>query len=92
MDDGILSGKYSESYFESNRRMAKEEIIELEGKVVEVLPGGRFKVELDNGHVINGILSGKMRKNNIKVIQFDRVKVDMTPYDLTKGRITFRYK
>lgn len=72
--------------------MAKEEIIELEGKVVEVLPGGRFKVELDNGHVINGILSGKMRKNNIKVIQFDRVKVDMTPYDLTKGRITFRYK
>lgn len=72
--------------------MAKEDIIELEGKVVEALPGSRFKVELENGHIVEGILSGKMRKNNIKVILHDKVKLEMTPYDLTKGRITFRYK
>jgi len=72
--------------------MAKEDIIELEGKVVEALPGSRFKVELENGHLVEGILSGKMRKNNIKVILHDRVLLEMTPYDLTKGRITFRYK
>jgi translation initiation factor IF-1 len=72
--------------------MAKEDIIELEGKVVEALPGSRFKVELENGHIVEGILSGKMRKNNIKVILHDLVKLEMTPYDLTKGRITFRYK
>lgn len=72
--------------------MAKEAVIELEGKVVEVLPGSRFKIELDNGHIILGTLSGKMRKNNIKVILYDKVTVEMTPYDLTIGRITFRYK
>ena len=72
--------------------MAKEDIIELEGKVVEALPGSRFKVELENGHIVEGMLSGKMRKNNIKVILHDKVKLEMTPYDLTKGRITFRYK
>lgn len=72
--------------------MAKEDIIELEGKVIEALPGSRFKVELDNGHIVDGVLSGKMRKNNIKVILHDTVKLEMTPYDLTKGRITFRYK
>jgi translation initiation factor IF-1 len=72
--------------------MAKENIIEFEGKVVEVLPGSRFKIELENGHQVEGILSGKMRKNNIKVILYDKVLLEMTPYDLTKGRITFRYK
>lgn len=72
--------------------MAKEDLIVFEGKVIEVLPGSNFKVELENGHVINGILSGKMRTNNIKVIMFDRVTVEMSPYDLTKGRITFRHK
>lgn len=72
--------------------MAKEDIIEMEGKVVEALPGSRFKIELENGHIVEGILSGKMRKNNIKVILHDKVKLEMTPYDLTKGRITFRYK
>jgi len=72
--------------------MAKEEALEFEGKVVEVLPGSRFKIELENGHEIMGTLSGKMRKNNIKVILYDKVKVEMTPYDLTVGRITFRYK
>jgi translation initiation factor IF-1 len=72
--------------------MAKEEVIEVEGQVVEVMPGGRFKVKLDNDHMLNCVLSGKMRTFNIKVILYDRVKVEMTPYDLSKGRITFRYK
>jgi translation initiation factor IF-1 len=72
--------------------MAKEEIIEVEGKVVEVLPGSRFRIELENGHMIMGTLSGKMRKNNIKVILYDRVTVEMTPYDLSVGRISFRHK
>lgn len=72
--------------------MAKEELIEMEGKVIEALPGSRFVIELENGHKIQGILSGRMRKNNIKVILHDRVTVEMTPYDLSKGRITFRYK
>lgn len=72
--------------------MAKEDLIEFEGKVVDVLPGSRFTIELENGLKIEGLLSGKMRKNNIKVILYDKVKVEMTPYDLTKGRIIFRYK
>ena len=72
--------------------MAKEEVIEVEGTVVEVLPGSRFRIELENGHIIMGTLSGKMRKNNIKVILYDRVTVEMTPYDLSVGRISFRHK
>lgn len=72
--------------------MAKEEALEFEGQVVEVLPGGRFKVKFDNGHIIEGTLSGKMRTNNIKVILYDTVRVEMTPYDLSKGRIVYRYK
>lgn len=72
--------------------MAKEETLEFEGKVIEVLPGSRFKIELENGHLIMGTLSGRMRKNNIKVILYDRVTVEMTPYDLTVGRISFRHK
>ena len=72
--------------------MAKEEVIEVEGKVVEVLPGSRFRIERENGHIIMGTLSGKMRKNNIKVILYDRVTVEMTPYDLSVGRISFRHK
>jgi translation initiation factor IF-1 len=71
--------------------MAKEPALEFEGTVIDITPG-RFKVKLDNGHTIDGILSGKMRKNNIKVILHDKVKIEMTPYDITKGRITFRYK
>ena len=72
--------------------MAKEDVLEYEGVVLEILPNAMFKVKLDNGHIINGTLSGKMRKNNIKVILHDRVKIEITPYDVTKGRITFRYK
>ena len=72
--------------------MAKEEQIELEGVIVETLPNTMFRVKLDNGHVIIAHISGKMRKFYIRILTGDRVKVEMSPYDLTKGRITFRMK
>ena len=72
--------------------MAKEDLIEFQGKVVEVLPNAMFRVELENGHVVLCQISGRMRKNRIRVLQHDVVTVEMTPYDLTKGRITFRTK
>ena len=72
--------------------MAKEELIQFEGKVIEVLPNTMFKVELENGHVILAHTSGKMRKFRIRILLGDEVTVEMTPYDLTKGRITFRWK
>jgi translation initiation factor IF-1 len=72
--------------------MSKEELIEFAGVVVELLPNATFRVKLDNDHVIIAHTSGKMRKNRIRVLAGDRVKVEMTPYDLTKGRITFREK
>ncbi|MFL0797924.1 MAG: translation initiation factor IF-1 [Cellvibrionaceae bacterium] len=70
--------------------MAKEDVIELEGEVIDNLPNTTFKVRLENGHVINAHISGKMRKNYIRILTGDKVKVEMTPYDLTKGRITYR--
>lgn len=72
--------------------MAKEEQIELEGVVQETLPNTMFRVKLDNGHVIIAHISGKMRKHYIRILTGDRVKVEMSPYDLSKGRITFRMK
>lgn len=72
--------------------MAKEEQIEMEGTVVDALPNTMFRVELDNGHVVLAHISGKMRKNYIRILKGDKVTVEMTPYDLTKGRITFRHK
>ncbi len=72
--------------------MAKEEGIEVEGIVQEALPNAMFKVELENGHVILGHISGKMRKYYIRILPGDRVKVELSPYDLTRGRITFRMK
>lgn len=72
--------------------MAKEEQIEFEGVVLETLPNTMFRVKLDNGHVIIAHISGKMRKHYIRILTGDRVKVEMSPYDLTKGRITFRMK
>ena len=69
-----------------------KEVIELTGTVLETLPNAMFRVELENGHVILAHISGKMRMNYIKILPGDRVKVEMSPYDLTKGRITFRYK
>ena len=70
--------------------MAKEEHIEMEGVVIDSMPNTTFRVELDNGHVITAHISGKMRKNYIRILTGDRVTVEMTPYDLSKGRITFR--
>ncbi len=72
--------------------MAKEELIELNGKVIELLPNAMFRVELENGHVILGHTAGNMRRNRIRVLVGDRVTVEMTPYDLSKGRIIFRHK
>ena len=73
--------------------MAKEEPLKFEGKVVNILPGDKFDVKLDtNDHVVKCTLSGKMRKNSIKVILRDKVSIEMSPYDLGKGRITFRHK
>ena len=72
--------------------MAKEEQIQMTGTVTDTLPNTMFKVELENGHEIIAHISGKMRKNYIKILTGDNVKVELTPYDLTKGRITFRHK
>ncbi len=72
--------------------MAKEELIEFEGEVVEVLPNAMFRVVLENGHEVLAHTSGRMRKNRIRVLAGDKVTVEMTPYDLTKGRIKFRQK
>jgi translation initiation factor IF-1 len=70
--------------------MAKEEQIEMEGTVIDTLPNTMFRVELDNGHVVTAHISGKMRKNYIRILTGDRVRCELTPYDLTKGRITYR--
>ena len=72
--------------------MAKEEVLELTGTVTELLPHAMFRVVLDNDHEILAHTAGKMRKHRIRVLAGDRVNVEMTPYDLTKGRITFRFK
>lgn len=72
--------------------MAKEDIIEFDGVVAEVLPDSRFKVTLDSGHDVMAYASGRMKKNRIRILAGDRVTVEMTPYDLTKGRINFRHK
>ena len=72
--------------------MAKEDLIEFEGTVLELLPDARFRVRLDNGHETLAYSSGRMKKNRIRILAGDRVTVEMTPYDLTKGRINFRHK
>ena len=74
------------------QKMSKEDAIEFQGVVSELLPNAMFKVKLDNDHEVIAHTSGKMRKNRIRVLAGDRVTVEMTPYDLTKGRITFRSK
>ena len=72
--------------------MAKDDVIEIEGKVTDTLPNAMFKVELENGAVILAHVSGKIRKNYIKILPGDRVTVELSPYDLTKGRLTYRFK
>ena len=72
--------------------MAKDDVIEVEGIILETLPNAMFKVELENGHEILAHVSGKIRMNYIRILPGDKVTVEMSPYDLTKGRITYRYK
>ncbi|MBP2024930.1 translation initiation factor IF-1 [Peptoniphilus stercorisuis] len=72
--------------------MAKEDVIEVEGTVVESLPNTKFKVELENGHIILAHISGKLRMNYIRILPGDKVTVELSPYDLTRGRITWRKK
>ena len=71
--------------------MAKEELIEMQGSVTEVLPDSRFRVKLENGHELIAYTGGKMRKHHIRILAGDKVSLEMSPYDLTKGRITFRH-
>ena len=72
--------------------MAKDDVIEIEGKVVDTMPNPMFTVELENGHKVLATISGKIRKNYIRILPGDRVQVEMSPYDLTRGRITYRFK
>ncbi|MDD4955811.1 MAG: translation initiation factor IF-1 [Candidatus Omnitrophota bacterium] len=70
----------------------KEELIEVEGEIVEALPNAMFRVKLDNGHIVLTHVSGKMRMHFIRILPGDKVKIELSPYDLTRGRITYRYK
>ena len=70
--------------------MSKQDLLEFKGKVTDLLPNAMFRVQLENGHVVTAHTAGKLRKNRIRVLQGDNVTVEMTPYDLTKGRISFR--
>ena len=72
--------------------MAKEDVIEVEGTVTEALPNTQFRVELDNGHNVLAHISGKMRMNYIRILPGDKVKVELSPYDLSRGRITYRFR
>ncbi|MCF6299747.1 MAG: translation initiation factor IF-1 [Proteobacteria bacterium] len=72
--------------------MAKEDVIELEGKVIDTLPNTMCRVELENGHIVTAHISGRMRKHDSRILTGDKVTVELTPYDLSKGRITFRSK
>jgi len=70
--------------------LSKEQVLEYEGKVLELLPQAHFKILLDNGHEIKAVISGRLRKNRIRILTGDRVKVSISPYDLTRGRVTYR--
>ena len=70
---------------------AKDDVIVIKGRVTDASPGARFKVRLDNGHVLNAVISGKIRKNNIQILLDDLVEVEMSPYDMNLGRITYRF-
>ena len=71
--------------------MAKDDMIVTKGRVTDASPGARFKVKLESGHVLNAVISGKIRKNNIQILLDDMVEIEMSPYDLTLGRITYRF-
>ena len=87
MEMGAISANNGKEVY-----MAKEDLLEFQGTVIELLPNAMFRVKLDNDHELLAHTAGKMRKHRIRVLAGDRVNVEMTPYDLTKGRITFRYK
>jgi translation initiation factor IF-1 len=87
-----MSGTSRPSFNSSGQRMAKEELLEFPGVVTELLPNATFRVKLENEHEIIAHTAGRMRKNRIRVLAGDKVLVEMTPYDLTKGRITYRFK
>ena len=72
--------------------MSKQDLLEFKGKVTDLLPNAMFRVKLENGHIVTAHTAGKLRKNRIRVLQGDNVTVEMTPYDLTKGRINYRFK
>jgi len=86
----ICAAFYLRTNLEVWRPMAKEENIEMQGTVLDTLPNTMFRVELENGHVVTAHISGKMRKNYIRILTGDKVTVELTPYDLSKGRIIFR--
>ena len=71
--------------------MAKQDVLEFKGKVIEILKNAQFRVKLENGHIITAHTAGKLRKNRIRILNSDNVNVEVTPYDLTKGRIIFRF-
>lgn len=75
---------------DSTDKMSKKDTIEIEGKVLEIIPGGKFKVQLENGHIVEAHVSGKIRMNYIRILAGDTVVVELSPYDLTRGRITYR--
>jgi len=82
--------QFSAILIEAQPLMAKEDQIEMEGEIIDTLPNTTFRVKLENGHVVTAHISGKMRKNYIRILTGDKVRVEVTPYDLTKGRITYR--
>ena len=86
------SASLNSHFNKAQNSMAKQTAIERDGTIIEALSNAMFRVELDNGHVITAHISGKMRMHYIKILPGDKVKVEMTPYDLSKGRISFRYK
>jgi translation initiation factor IF-1 len=91
-DAGILIGADASDVGKGEQRMAKDDAIEVEGTVLETLPNAMFRVELTNGHHVLAHVSGKIRMNFIRVLPGDRVTVQLSPYDLTRGRITYRFR
>ena len=90
--ENTRTGKAGSVFLFNGVLMAKEDHIEMAGTVIDTLPNTMFRVELENGHIVMAHISGRMRKNYIRVLTGDKVRVELTPYDLSKGRITFRDK
>ena len=83
-------GGYKNNLRQESEEMAKEDTIEIKGKVLEIIPGGKFKVQLENKHIVEAHVSGKMRMNSIRILAGDTVVLELSPYDLTRGRIIYR--